>query len=117
MARDFRHDGRTRIFEVHGKGSQMNTPSLPPRLAGLEPSLPSVWYRSAEMFALEKERIFCREWVCVAREEELKAPGEYQVLDILGESVILVRNREGALRAFYNTCRHRGSRLCREQAE
>lgn len=85
--------------------------------AGLEPSLPSAWYRSAEVFALEKERIFCREWVCVAREEELQAPGDHRVLDVLGESLIVVRNREGKLRAFYNTCRHRGSRLCREQGE
>ena len=41
-------------------------------------------------------------------------PGAYRVLDVLGESVLLVRNREGRLRAFYNVCRHRGSRLCRE---
>jgi Rieske 2Fe-2S family protein len=87
------------------------------QLAGLEPSLPSTWYRSAEVFALEKERIFSREWICVGREEELEAAGDYRVLDILGESLILVRNRERELRAFYNTCRHRGSRLCREHSE
>lgn len=81
---------------------------------GLEASLPSAWYRSAEMFALEKERIFSREWVCVAREEEFASPGDYRVIDVLGESLIVVRNREGELRAFYNTCRHRGSRLCRK---
>ena len=84
------------------------------RAGGLEPALPSSWYRSAEVFALEKERIFCREWLCVGREEELTGPGAHRVLDVLGESVILLRNREGVLRAFYNTCRHRGSRLCRE---
>ena len=85
-------------------------------VASLEPSLPSTWYRSADVFALEKERIFCREWICVAREEEFGAPGDYRVFDILGESLIVVRNRDGQLRAFYNTCRHRGSRLCREPA-
>jgi len=94
----------------------MSAGELPPPLAGLEPTLPSRWYRSAQVFALEKERIFCREWVCVAREEELAAPGDYRVLDVLGESIILLRNRAGELRAFYNTCRHRGSRLCREGA-
>jgi glycine betaine catabolism A len=89
---------------------------LPPPVAGLEPTLPSSWYRSDAIFALEKERIFCREWLCVARAEELADPGAYRVLELLGESVLLVRNREGRLRAFYNVCRHRGSRLCRENA-
>ena len=86
---------------------------LPPPVAGLEPTLPSSWYRSEKVFGLEKERIFFREWLCVGRGEELPTPGSHRVLDILGESVILVRNRENQLRAFYNVCRHRGSRLCR----
>jgi Rieske 2Fe-2S family protein len=88
--------------------------TLPPAVAGLEPTLPSSWYTSAQVFALEKERIFCREWLCVARAEELTEPGSFRVLEVLGESILLVRNREGQLRAFYNVCRHRGSRLCRE---
>jgi glycine betaine catabolism A len=83
-------------------------------IGGLEPTLPTRWYRSEEIFRLEKERIFWREWTCVAREEELAEAGAYRVIDVLGESVLIVRNREGALRAFYNVCRHRGSRLCRE---
>jgi len=86
----------------------------PPRSAGLEPTLPSSWYTSERIFALEKERIFCRDWICVAREEELSERGAWRVLDVLGESLLLLRNREGKLRAFYNVCRHRGSRLCRD---
>jgi Rieske 2Fe-2S family protein len=89
---------------------------VPPPLSGLEPTLPSSWYRSDAVFAVEKERIFCREWLCVARAEELAEAGAWRVLDVLGESVLLVRNREGRLRAFYNVCRHRGSRLCRGHA-
>ncbi len=91
----------------------MSAAVLPPPLAGLEPTLPSSWYRTESIFALEKERIFCREWLCVGREEELAGPGAARVLDVAAESVILVRNRAGQLRAFYNTCRHRGARLCR----
>jgi Rieske 2Fe-2S family protein len=87
---------------------------LPPRLAGLEPTLPSSWYASERIFALEKERIFCREWVCVAREEELTGALAWRVIDVLGESLILARNRTGVLHAFYNVCRHRGTRLCRD---
>jgi glycine betaine catabolism A len=83
---------------------------------GLEPTLPSSWYRSPEVFALEKEHIFCHEWLCVAREEELAQPGSWRVLELLGESILLLRNRSGQLRAFYNVCRHRGARLCRAPA-
>jgi len=82
-------------------------------VTGLEQTLPSSWYYSEDTFQREKERIFCREWFCAAREEELPKPGDYLVLDIVGESILIVRNRQGVVRAFYNVCRHRGSRLCR----
>jgi Rieske 2Fe-2S family protein len=83
------------------------------RIAGLEPTLPSAWYRDARIFKLEQERIFAREWLCVGREEELAAAGDYKLVNVVGESVLLLRNRDGALRAFYNVCRHRGAQLCR----
>jgi Rieske 2Fe-2S family protein len=90
--------------------------SPPP--AALEPALPSSWYRSAEVWGAEKERIFCREWLCAGRTEEIAdEPGAFRLLEVLGESIILLRNRTKELRAFYNTCRHRGSRLCRAPAE
>jgi Rieske 2Fe-2S family protein len=96
----------------------MSAEPVPPRVAGLEPTLPSSWYTSERVFALERERIFCRDWVCVGREEELPAPGDWRVLEVLGESLLLVRTpKEGKLRAFYNVCRHRGTRLCRNPAE
>jgi Rieske 2Fe-2S family protein len=83
----------------------------------LERTLPTAWYRSADIFHIEKERIFCREWVAVCREEELPEPGDSRVLDVLGESILLVRNRESRIRGFYNVCRHRGARLCRAADE
>ncbi|HEU4955038.1 MAG TPA: aromatic ring-hydroxylating dioxygenase subunit alpha, partial [Gemmatimonadales bacterium] len=55
-----------------------------------------------------------REWCCVAREEELSEPGDYLVRDVAGESVLIVRTREGALAGHYNVCRHRGSQLVPE---
>ena len=91
--------------------------STAPGTVELERSLPSTWYRTDAVFAVEKERIFCREWIAVGRAEELPAPGDHRILDALGESVILLRNRDGELRAFYNVCRHRGSRLCRSHDE
>ena len=95
----------------------MSLAPLPPRLAGLEPTLPSSWYTSERIYALEKERIFCREWVCVARAEELAEPNSWRLIDVLGESLLLTRNRAGELRAFYNVCRHRGTRLCRDPSD
>ncbi len=79
---------------------------------GLETTLPSSWYLEDAVFDLEREHIFCRDWVCVGREEELPQAGDHKILDVVGESIILLRNTEGALRAFYNVCRHRGARIC-----
>jgi glycine betaine catabolism A len=78
---------------------------------GLERTLPREYYLSPEIFAREKERIFCREWFCVGREEELGAPGDYAVKDVAGESILVVRTRDGGLAGHYNVCRHRGSQL------
>lgn len=78
----------------------------------LESTLPSSWYLEEDIFALEREHIFMREWLCVGRGEQVPEPGDHKVLDLHGESVLLVRNAEGRLRAFYNVCRHRGARLC-----
>ena len=83
----------------------------------LERTLPTSWYRSADIFNVEKDRIFCREWIAVCRGEELPLAGDHRIVDVLGESILLVRNRDGELRAFYNVCRHRGSRLCRGPTE
>ena len=83
---------------------------IPPQRT-LERSLPRDYYVSREHFVLERERIFMREWFCVAREEEIPSPGDYLVLDVAGESILVTRTKSGELRAFYNVCRHRGSQL------
>ncbi|HEU4648639.1 MAG TPA: aromatic ring-hydroxylating dioxygenase subunit alpha [Gemmatimonadales bacterium] len=80
----------------------------------LERTLAREYYLSAEAFEREKERIFCREWFCAGREEEVPKPGDYLLLDVAGESVLLVRTREGQLKAFFNVCRHRGCQLVLE---
>ena len=77
----------------------------------LERTLSRDHYLSPELFAREKERIFLREWFHAGREEDVAAPGNYLVVDVAGESVLVVRTKEGALRAYYNVCRHRGCQL------
>ncbi len=79
---------------------------------GFKPSLHARWYLDDGHFHRERQDIFTREWLCVAREEELPGAGDHRLFDLQGESVLLVRNAEGRLRAFYNVCRHRGAQLC-----
>jgi Rieske 2Fe-2S family protein len=88
-----------------------------PAGAGLERTLNRDYYFSQEIHARERERIFYREWFCVAREEQLPEPGDYLALDVAGESVLLVRTRDGGLAAHYNLCRHRGSQLVAEGSQ
>ncbi len=79
--------------------------------AAMQKSLPSSYYLAEEVFAAERERIFFREWFFAAREEDVPNPGHSLVLDIAGESVLVVRTKEGEIKAHYNVCRHRGARL------
>jgi Rieske 2Fe-2S family protein len=78
----------------------------------LEKSLPSHYYTAPEIFEREKNLIFAQDWFCAGREEQLPLPGNSIVLEIAGESVLVVRTMKGELRAHYNVCRHRGARLC-----
>jgi glycine betaine catabolism A len=80
----------------------------------MEKTLHRDFYFSDEIFRREREGIFHREWFCGGREGEVSAPGDYLVLDVLGESIIVARTRDGRLVAHYNVCRHRGSRLVPE---
>jgi Rieske 2Fe-2S family protein len=79
--------------------------------ARLEATLPRAFYFSEEIFARERERIFHAEWFCAGREEELPKPGDYLILDVAGEHVLVVRSKDGSLHAFFNVCRHRGCEL------
>jgi phenylpropionate dioxygenase-like ring-hydroxylating dioxygenase large terminal subunit len=79
-------------------------------------TLPGRDYHAAEVFDLERERIFARNWFYAGRAEGLDAPGDFVTVDVAGESVIVLRTKAGELRGFYNVCRHRGSRLCDEAA-
>jgi Rieske 2Fe-2S family protein len=81
-------------------------------LRGDEPTLPSRWYIDPAHHRRELASIWYRRWLCVGREEELPAARDFSVIGIGDQSVLLVRDPELGLRAFHNTCRHRGSRLC-----
>lgn len=79
-------------------------------------TLPGHFYTSPDLFSREQEQIFARRWLCVGREESILQPGDFFTRAIGRECIIVLRDRAGAVRAFFNVCRHRGTRLCEEAA-
>jgi Rieske 2Fe-2S family protein len=77
-------------------------------------TLPGRYFTSPEIFSEELEKIFLQRWLCVGREAQIARPGQYFLQQIGNESVIVLRDRSGAVRAHYNVCRHRGTRICEE---
>ena len=79
-------------------------------------SVPAARYCDASFFAAERTHVFGKSWLFVAHADELPKPGDYLFLDQLAEPVLLVRGADERVRAFYNTCRHRGGPLVRERS-
>lgn len=73
--------------------------------------LPGWIYRDPDFFELEKRSIFRTSWQLVCHGNDVPKPGDYQCFDLLGESIVTVRGRDGVIRSFHNVCRHRASRL------
>lgn len=74
-------------------------------------SLPARAYVQAGYLAVEQEGIFYKSWQYVCHIEQLKAAGDYVAVNIQERPIVVLRNREGELQAFYNVCRHRGHEL------
>lgn len=77
-------------------------------------SLPQGLYLDPAMHDFDLEAIFYRHWLQVGLESEIPKPGDYLTLNIGPTSVVVLRNAEGEIGAFFNTCRHRGAQICRE---
>src|SRR5690606_30823630 len=65
-----------------------------------------------EFHRLEIERLWPKTWQVACREQEIANPGDYVNYEIANESILVVRNENGGIRAFYNVCPHHGRRLC-----
>src|SRR5256886_13000701 len=78
-------------------------------------TLPQRYFVSPEVFAEEQEKIFSRQWVLVGHQSQIPKPGHYFAEEVAGESLIVVRDKGGEVRSFYNVCRHRGARLQEDQ--
>ncbi|MPZ58330.1 MAG: Rieske 2Fe-2S domain-containing protein [Rhizobiales bacterium] len=74
-------------------------------------TLPPSCYTSEEFYKREVERIFLRVWNLVGREDYAPKPGDFFTLELVGTPVIIMRGHDGRLRAFVNSCRHRGAKL------
>ena len=68
-------------------------------------------YIGADYLEVEREQIFRRSWQYLCHEEALRETGSYVTASIQERSVVAVRGEDGALRAFYNVCKHRGHEL------
>lgn len=76
------------------------------------PTLAGSYYADSAVFEQEQARIFSAAWICAVRASDLPSTGDFQTVEVGGESIVAVRGRDQVLRAFLNVCRHRGSRLC-----
>ena len=74
-------------------------------------TLPPDCYTDPAFFSRERERIFRVHWNLACRARDLPGPGDYCTVDLAGMPAVVLRGSDGVLRAFANTCRHRGSRL------
>jgi phenylpropionate dioxygenase-like ring-hydroxylating dioxygenase large terminal subunit len=74
-------------------------------------SLPGWLYHDPEFFRVEMERVIRPSWQIVCHQSDIPNAGDWQSIDYLGESVIVIRGDDREVRAFANVCRHRGSRL------
>ena len=85
-------------------------------LEGVEPTLPARLYLDADHYERELRAIWYASWIYLCRSEEVARTRDFRVFELGSQSILVTRGPEGRLRAFHNTCRHRGSQLCTEKA-
>lgn len=76
-------------------------------------SMAQPFYADPDIFQADVERVILPEWHLVDHVSRIPDAGDYFLFELAGESIIVIRGWDGEIRAFYNVCRHRGSRICR----
>ena len=79
-------------------------------------SLDQRFYKDESIFDLEKRHIFYDSWIFIGHESQIPNKGDYFAYKLLDEEIIVLRNKENEVKAFFNVCRHRGSRICLEKS-
>jgi Rieske 2Fe-2S family protein len=78
------------------------------------PTLPGKYYHDPDIYREEVEKIFYKSWLFACRAEEIPSPGNYKLVHVADESIIMVRDKTGDINALFNVCSHRGTQLCAE---
>jgi phenylpropionate dioxygenase-like ring-hydroxylating dioxygenase large terminal subunit len=111
VERLFNPDGEGHVTNLGAPIEASKLQRVLARATGASRTLPAEAYLSAEVFDWEQAWFFEGSWTCVGRADDLDAPGDQKAVRIGQEGVLLVRDRGGDLRGFYNVCRHRGHEL------
>ncbi|WP_337184333.1 aromatic ring-hydroxylating dioxygenase subunit alpha [Shinella sp.] len=77
--------------------------------------LPGWCYHSPALLELERQHVFREHWQIACHLSDIPEPGNYLAMDVVGERALILRGQDGAVRAFHNICRHRGSRLVADE--
>ena len=93
-------------FEWGREGPPDGFPALPP--------IPTGRYLDPGFFALEQEHLWKKTWLLVGRDEDFEGAGSFRTTERTGSPLLVVRGNDGVLRAFFNTCQHRGAPVVRE---
>ncbi|MFT4152020.1 MAG: aromatic ring-hydroxylating dioxygenase subunit alpha [Paracoccaceae bacterium] len=89
----------------------MNAQALPVPNDWDRRGLPGWTYHSPAFFDLERQHLFLTHWQVAGHVGDIPAPGDWLTFDLLGERAVIMRGRDGVVRAFHNLCRHRGARV------
>lgn len=103
-------DGRIKDAMAHEWAREGPPPGFP-----AFHDIPVGRYTSDDFWELERQWLWPRVWVMAGRTESIPEPGDYFTFDDLGVPILVVRGNDGQVRAFYNTCQHRGAPVVRDR--
>ena len=104
-----------KIQEIKDQMEYERTRNSPPKDFPKLPEVPGKRYTDQNLFDLEMEKIFFKSWLMVFREDEIPNPGDYKIWNKLGRDILVVRQKDNSIKAFYNTCMHRGAPVVRDK--
>ena len=103
-----------KIQEIWDKIDYERTRNSPPEDFPKLPEIPGKRYTDLNLYNLEMEKIFYKSWLMVFREDEIPNPGDYKIWNKLNKDILVVRQKDLSIKAFYNTCMHRGAPVVRD---
>jgi choline monooxygenase len=77
-------------------------------------TIPNTWYSNSDIFELERRAVFGDTWQIIGQADQVREPGSFFTIELAGEPILVIRDDQGVLRAFYNVCRHRAAQVITE---